>query len=109
LCSTGKITLCYETGTCEAGDAEELNVPQFIDIDLQQKRLSTTRASGMNRSTTADTMKRVDGAIVLQGFEKGRAYSFVIDEKSGGITIAVASTSRGVTAFGWCTPLPATR
>ena len=32
LCSTGKITLCYETGTCEAGDAEELNVPQFIEV-----------------------------------------------------------------------------
>ncbi len=106
LCSTGNITICFEDGDCEAGDAEALNVPQFIEVDLNQKKLSTTRASGLNRSTSAETVKRVDGTIVVQGYEKGRAYSFVIQEKSGQMAIAVASASRGVTSFGACTPLP---
>jgi hypothetical protein len=109
LCSAGDITVCYEDGACEAGSAEELNVPQFIEIDLTAKKLSTTRASGLNRSSNADSVRRVDGSIVLQGFEKGRAYSFVIDEKSGHVAIAVAAPSRGVTAFGSCTPLPASK
>ena len=106
LCSTGNITICFEDGDCEAGDAEALNVPQFIEVDLNQKKLSTTRASGLNRSTSAETVKRVDGTIVVQGYEKGRAYSFVIQEKSGQMAVAVASASRGVTSFGACTPLP---
>jgi len=49
------------------------------------------------------------GTLVLQGFEKGRAFSFVIEEKTGAVTIAVAGPSRGVTAFGACTPLQETR
>lgn len=106
LCSTGNITICYEDGDCEAGDAEALNVPRFIEVDLNQKKLSTTRASGLNRSTSADTVKRVDGTIVVQGYENGRAYSFVIQEKTGHMAVAVASASRGVTSFGACTPLP---
>ena len=106
LCSTGNITICFEDGDCEAGDAEALNVPQFIEVDLNQRKLSTTRASGLNRSTSADTIKRVDGMIVVQGYEKGRAYSFVIEEKTGQMAVAVASASRGVTSFGACTPLP---
>ena len=107
LCSASDITVCYEDGVCEAGSAEELKVPEFIEIDLTAKKLSTTRASGLNRSSNADSVRRIDGSIVLQGFENGRAYSFVIEEKTGHVAIAVAAPSRGVTAFGSCTPLSA--
>lgn len=108
LCHADAINICYDDGTCEAGSADALNLPQFIEVDLVAKRLSTTKASGLNRATAIESMKRPDGAgtVVLQGFEKGRAFSFVIEEKTGAVTIAVAGPSRGVTAFGACTPLP---
>ena len=108
LCHADTINICYDDGTCEAGSADALNLPQFIEVDLVAKRLSTTKASGLNRSTAIESMKRPEGAgtIVLQGFEKGRAFSFVIEEKTGAVTIAVAGPNRGVTAFGACTPLP---
>jgi hypothetical protein len=111
LCHADTINICYDDGTCEAGSADALNLPQFIEVDLVAKRLSTTKASGLNRATAIESMKRPEGAgtIVLQGFEKGRAFSFVIEEKTGAVTIAVAGPSRGVTAFGACTPLQETR
>ena len=111
LCHADTINICYDDGTCEAGSADALNLPQFIEVDLVAKRLSTTKASGLNRTTAIESLKRPDGAgtIVLQGFEKGRAFSFVIEEKTGAVTIAVAGPSRGVTAFGACTPLQETR
>jgi hypothetical protein len=107
LCHADTINICYDDGTCEAGSADALNLPQFIEVDLVAKRLSTTKASGLNRATPIESMKRPDGAgtVVLQGFEKGRAFSFVIEEKTGFVTIAVAGPNRGVTAFGACTPL----
>jgi hypothetical protein len=109
LCTADAINVCYDDGTCETGSSEALNVPQFIEVDLVQKRLSTTKASGLNRASAIDSIRRADGSIVLQGFEKGRAYSFVIDEKSGALTVAVAGPSRGVNAFGACTPLTASK
>ena len=111
LCHADTINICYDDGTCEAGSADALNLPQFIEVDLVAKRLSTTKASGLNRATAIESLKRPEGAgtLVLQGFEKGRAFSFVIEEKTGAVTIAVAGPSRGVTAFGACTPLQETR
>ena len=107
LCHADTINICYDDGTCEAGSADALNLPQFIEVDLVAKRLSTTKASGLDRATAIESMKRPEGAgtVVLQGFEKGRAFSFVIEEKTGTVSIAVAGPSRGVTAFGACTPL----
>jgi len=105
LCHADTINICYDDGTCEAGSADALNLPQFIEVDLVAKRLSTTKASGLNRTSAIESLKRLDDLIVLQGVEKGRAYSFVIEQKTGDLTIAVAGPTRGVSAFGACTPL----
>ena len=48
-----------------------------------------------------------DGFLVLQGFEHGRAFSFLITEKTGRASIAVARDGLGVSVFGACTPMPA--
>jgi hypothetical protein len=109
LCSASDVTACEGAGDCEIGSAADLNIPQFIEVDLAGKRLSTTKASGLNRSSAVDSVRRAAGTIVLQGFENGRAFSFVIVEKTGAVTVAVASATRGVTAFGSCTPVPASR
>ena len=100
LCSTNTAIVCVEDGTCEKGVAWEFKVPQFIEIDLKTKRLSTTASSGENRATTADSLRRADGTVVLQGLEQGRAFSMVIHEKSGSLTAAVARDGITVTVFG---------
>lgn len=109
LCSAGRVTVCCEDGACEEGTAADLNIPQFLEFDLVQKRVSTTKSSGLNRATGIDNVKRADGKIVLQGFENGRAFSFVISEKTGELAAAVAAPFCGITAFGACTPMPAAK
>jgi len=107
VCAAMLVVACGESGDCEEAMPAELNVPQFIEIDLKQKRLSTTKASGENRSTPILTLKRENGTIVLQGYEAGRAFSFVISEADGRASIAVARDGLGVSVFGACTPLAA--
>jgi hypothetical protein len=41
---------------------------------------------------------------VLQGYENGRAFSFMIDEATGDVTAAVARETVAVSVFGACTP-----
>jgi hypothetical protein len=48
---------------------------------------------------------REEGKIFLQGIEKGRAFSFVIEEPSGEASIAVARQGLTVSVFGACTPI----
>jgi len=105
LCAAVQATKCLEGGECEIDVPWNLNIPEFIEIDLDSRRLSTTKASGQNRATTIEHMSRRDGTIVLQGFEMGRAFSFVIAEQTGRATVAVATGGRAVAVFAACTPL----
>jgi len=107
LCASVRATACLEGGDCESDLPWNLNVPEFIEVDLDAKKLSTTGASGENRSTTIAHLTRDNGLIVMQGFEMGRAFSFVITEQTGRLAVAVATEARTVAVFGACTPVPA--
>jgi hypothetical protein len=105
LCTAVQATGCHDDGTCDSDLPWNLNVPQFILVDLKAKRLQTTKASGEDRVTPIEFLKRDGGLIVLQGFERGRAFSFVIDEVTGMVSVAVAAPGRAVVVFGACTPM----
>ena len=109
LCTAVQATRCVESGDCEIDLPWNMNIPQFIEVDLAAKKLSTTKASGENRSTPIAQLLRQEGMIVIQGFEKGRAFSFVITEETGALSVAVAATGKAVAVFGACTPMPASR
>ena len=105
LCSTLETSVCFAGGQCIAVYPADLNVPQFIEIDVKAKRLATTAASGQNRATEARTVDRSEGRLLLQGMESSRAFSLFIDEASGEASFASAADGRGVVAFAACTPL----
>ena len=105
LCSSIEATVCTIDDGCEIGVPWLWGIPQFIEIDLQAKRLSTTAASGESRTTAFTSLERKDGLIILQGVENGRAFSFVINEETGMLSAAVARDETTVSVFGACTPL----
>jgi len=105
LCVPVQATVCVEDGECAVDLPWNVNIPQFIEVDLEAKRLATTTASGLNRETPIEHLRRSDGTIVFHGFEMGRAFSWVIDEVTGHVTAAVATDGLAVSVFGACTPL----
>ncbi len=106
LCTSIQATVCYMDEDCEIGTPWNWNIPQFIEIDFAEKVLRTTKASGENRQTPFKNIEREDGLIFLQGVERGRAFSFAIEEDTGLVSIAVARNGVTVSIFGACTPLP---
>jgi hypothetical protein len=103
LCAPEHIMICVEEADCYPAHASELGVPDFIVVDLKNKKLQTTKASEQTRTTAFSTVSRNAGKIYLQGIENGRAYSFVIDEATGSMTVAVSRDGVAVSAFGACT------
>ena len=83
-------------------DPWELDMPQFVVIDLKKKTVSTTKASGENRSTKVQTSSD-ETEIFLQGIENGRAFSFVIDQATGLLSAAISSDGATISVFGACT------
>ena len=103
VCAAAQVQICVENDTCYATTAMELNVPDFVVIDLKKKTISTTKASNLNRSTPFTSVIQSNGLIYLQGIEGERAFSFVIEETSGRMTVAVARDGLAVSVFGACT------
>ena len=103
LCSPEQIMICVEQAECYPAHASDLGVPDFVIIDLKNKKLQTTKASGQARTTAFSTMSRSGGKIFLQGIENGRAFSFLINEDTGDLTVAVSRDGVAVAAFGSCT------
>jgi hypothetical protein len=106
LCTPVQVSICSPDDQCKVESPWTLNIPQFVEIDLKGQKLSTTKASGENRSTPIRTILKENGEIYLQGVEAGRAFSFVIEEDTGVASIAVAREGKVVSIFGACTPLP---
>jgi len=103
ICAAGQVQICIEQDTCYSTSAADLDVPEFVVIDTKKGTISTTKASGLNRSTGFTSSERKDGLIHLQGMEGGRSFSFVIHEETGRMTAAIARDGLSVTVFGACT------
>ena len=103
ICAAGQVQICIENNMCYPANAAELDVPDFVIIDLGKKVISTTKASDQNRSTPLKYIERADGLVYLQGIEGGRAFSFMIDEATGRMTVSVARDGVAVSVFGACT------
>lgn len=103
LCSTSKVLLCFEDGTCIEVLPADVGVPQFIIVDTKKKLLSTTEASEENRTTAVENMERDERRILMQGIDLGRAFSILIDAQSGYLTASVSRDGFTVSGFGACT------
>jgi hypothetical protein len=103
ICAATQVQICIEDDTCYSATAFELDMPDFVVIDISKKTISTTKASNQNRSTKFSSVTKEDGLIYLQGMEGGRAFSFVIHEATGRMTVAVSRDGLSVSVFGACT------
>ena len=103
--------LCYglSAARCEIGEACEavapwqLNLPDFVKLDLRAKRIQTTAGSSDQRETPLQTVQRDNGTILIHGSQGERAFSWFISETSGEGTLSVAGHGQGVTVFTVCT------
>jgi len=103
LCSSSQAMICFETGECFNAQPWELDVPQFVLVDLGKNVLSTTGSAEKRRSTPIATVTREEGTVFMQGIERRRAFSIVIEESLGTFNAAVARDGVTVSVFGACT------
>ena len=103
ICAASQVQICIENDTCYSATPAELGVPDFVVIDTKKKTISTTKSSNENRSTSFTSVSKSDGLLYLQGVEGERAFSFVIEEATGRMTVAVSRDGMSVSVFGACT------
>jgi hypothetical protein len=100
LCAFTKAMECDPKGGCEQVLPEEVGLSTFVKIDFQKKIVSMPEP-GSTRTTEIKSFERVDGKLILMGSEV-RAWSVVIGEKTGKMTLAMAGEEDGFVLFGSC-------
>ena len=104
LCVPIEITQCDGGGKCYQGTAEDVNLPQFIRVNLKEKMLSGVGETA-GRTTPIDFMERENGRIVLHGGQKGRGWTAVISEETGKLSATISEEGTAFIIFGACTAL----
>ncbi len=101
-CVPTDATECSGAGECKRVMVEEINIPRWIAVDFKKKKLSGTDSDGEDESTAIENVRVNDGQTILQGAESGRAWSMVIDQMTGDMTVAIAGDETGFVLFGVC-------
>lgn len=105
LCYGLTATVCTIDGeTCDTMEPWELNLPDFVRLDLRARVVASTDSAGEKRQTPIASLERENGYVYMQGLQNGRAYSWVIAQSTGEGTMTINTFDTGVTIFTVCTP-----
>ena len=105
LCAIIEVVECEAGADCQSGNADSVNLPSFVKVDVPQKVLSTTEAAAEQRTTPIRHVEHLDGHLTLQGGEGRRAWSLIIIEGTGKLTATITDDQVGFVIFGACTPI----
>ena len=103
LCVPISIQECSaESNECQLRKAAEVNIPQFIQVDVAQKKVDTIGPE--KRSAPIQHLQKFDTGIAIQGGQGGRSWSMVIAKETGKMSATVVDDGAGFVIFGACTP-----
>ena len=105
LCASVDAMACAPGEACTQATVEELNVPQFLRVDVAQKLVSTTRADGEQRTSEIQSLQLNDGELIMQGTQGGLAWSAAIARASGKLSLSAVGDRVAFVIFGACTAL----
>ena len=103
ICAVIKTVSCPRNEDVETGTAEDIDLPQFFFIDFEKKMVTGKAPDGEVRETKIENLKREGGKLFLQGVQRGRAWSAVINEETGKTTIIGTDDEGGFVVFAACT------
>lgn len=102
LCAVTAISECTADGKCEPSERQAAhNLPGFLRVDVKGKVL--TDNDGGSRKSEIKASSIVDGHLVLQGAENGRAWSMVIASEGGRFGGSIVEDEGLFAVFGNCT------
>lgn len=104
ICSVIRTVACPRDDEISKGTAEDVNLPQFFFIDFEKKLVTGKTAEGDVRETKIESLRHEDGQLILQGVQRGKAWSAVINEETGKTTLIGGSSEAGFVVFAACTP-----
>jgi hypothetical protein len=110
LCAMQSVTQCDAGTDCVSVTPENVNLPDFFQIDVAGKVISSTPESGREATTPIERSEILDGKLVLQGADDGiedvrdgLGWTIAINEETGKMVISASGDGFATVVFGACT------
>ena len=100
ICAPVEAMDCGPGEGCSKERPEDVGAPNFLRIDFANKVIV-----GPKQTTPILLMDKSDDQILLQGKELGYAWTLVLDQESGTMTVTLVNREAAFVLFGPCTPL----
>jgi hypothetical protein len=111
VCTVIEATECIMGEGCKAVAPEEINLPRYLWVNVGQKMIQDKKTGDDTRKSRIESLKQVDGKLILQGAEQGRegvrdgyGWTIAIMEDTGQMVLTASGDLAAVAAFGACTP-----
>jgi hypothetical protein len=82
--------------------SDDVNLPRFLKVDTKAGMVGTLGATP--RTAPIQRMEVLNGRLILQGGQEGRAWSATITGDTGRLSVGVVHDDVGFVVFGACTP-----
>ena len=93
-----------EAQECLGGAPWLINFPAFVEVDFKFKTLSTTHHHSVERVSDIDAINHLPGGLMsVQGVDGDYAWSVLVSETTGSMTLSVSGEDVGFVVFGACT------
>jgi hypothetical protein len=90
---------------CITGAPWTINFPVFIEIDFDAKMASTTKLHEVPRKSPISSVNKLkNGHLSLQGIDADYAWSMLIAQETGSMTLSLSAEDTGYLIFGACHP-----
>ena len=90
---------------CITGAPWKINFPVFIEIDFKDKKVSTTKLHENPRVSNINNVGKVNsGHTAIQGIDEEYAWSMLIAEETGIMSLSISGEDTGFVIFGACHP-----
>jgi hypothetical protein len=109
LCAVTDAIECTPERGCEEVTPESINLPQFVRINVAQKKINRGAKRETNRTTEIENVEHIDGKLILQGADDGiegvkdgLGWSVAIVESTGKFVLTGSGDLVGFVVFGAC-------
>jgi hypothetical protein len=109
VCTLITVSECPAGEGCQTVLPGDVNLPRYLWVDVAKKTIQDNKA-GEGRKSPIESVKRVDGKLILQGAEEGRpdvrdgfGWTVAIMEDSGQMVLSASGDMVAIAAFGACT------
>jgi hypothetical protein len=106
LCHLDKTLICTERRECSPDLTLNLDLPDFVKIDVAQRTIGGERPVGKLLTTKIDNLTEAEGRLILSGSDNGVGWNILITEPSKKLVLTLLDEQVAAIIFGICTHTP---